>query len=470
MKTLFLFDSVKKQKLPFIPIHKNRVKLYVCGPTVYDDSHLGHARSAIAFDLLHRTLLAFEYEVEYARNFTDIDDKIIKKSLQTQQSLEEITTHYIASYLNDMQALNILPPTIEPKATENLPSMISMIETLLEKGYAYQTNNGDVYLDSTKDPSYGSISHRGNDLEIQTRLENESEKRNERDFVLWKAYKGDKDIGYESSLGKGRPGWHIECSAMIEEHLAHKNEEYAIDIHGGGADLLFPHHENEASQTRCASGRELAKYWLHNGFVTINGEKMSKSLGNSFFLKDILKIYHGEIVRNYLLSTHYRANFDFGEVDLRLSKKRLDKLYRLKKRLKFRANSSSSKLRDLLLEALGEDLNISLALSHIENFFKESNEALDKTPKDQTLQEDISSALLAIEEILGLGKIEVNEYFQLGVNEEEKAWIKSLIEQRQEAKANKDYAKADNIRSKLEEKGITLLDTPEGVVWEKTKE
>lgn len=467
MKTLSLFDSVKKQKIPFTPIQSKRVKLYVCGPTVYDDSHLGHARSAIAFDLLHRTLLAFGYEVEYARNFTDIDDKIIKKSLQTGKSLEEITTHYIASYLNDMQTLNILSPTLEPKATENLPAMIDMIETLLKKGYAYQTDNGDVYLDSTKDHSYGSLSHRGDDLEIQTRLENESEKRNERDFVLWKAYKGIEDIGYESSIGKGRPGWHIECSAMIEKHLAYKNEEYAIDIHGGGADLLFPHHENEASQTRCASGRELAKYWLHNGFVTINGEKMSKSLGNSFFLKDILKHYHGEIVRNYLLGTHYRANFDFGETDLRLSKKRLDKLYRLKKRLKFTASSSTSTLKELLLDALGEDLNISLALSHVENFFKESNEALDKAPKDQALQEEISASILAIEEILGLGKIDANKYFQLGVNEEEKVWIENLIIQRQEAKTNKDYAKADSIRNELENKGITLLDTPQGTIWEK---
>lgn len=467
MKTLFLFDSVKKQKLPFTPIYSNHVKLYVCGPTVYDDSHLGHARSAIAFDLLHRTLLAFGYTVEYARNFTDIDDKIIKKSLQTGQSLEEITTHYIASYLKDMQALNILSPTLEPKATQNLPAMIEMIETLLKKGYAYQTNNGDIYLDSSKDLLYGSLSHRYDDLEMQTRLESENEKRNPRDFVLWKSYKGEKDIGYESPFGKGRPGWHIECSAMIEKHLAYKDEEYAIDIHGGGADLLFPHHENEASQTRCASKRELAKYWLHNGFVTINGEKMSKSLNNSFFLKDILKHYHGEIVRNYLLGTHYRANFDFGETDLCFSKKRLDKLYRLKKRITSSVNSSSSSLKDLLLEALSEDLNISLALSHMENFFKESNEALDKTPKDQALQKNIAASLLAIEEILGLGKIDTHEYFQLGVSEEEKIWIQDLILQRQEAKANKDYAKADSIRNALEEKKIILLDTPQGTIWEK---
>lgn len=467
MKTLTLFDSVKKQKLPFIPIQENKVKLYVCGPTVYDDSHLGHARSAIAFDLLHRTLLALGYEVEYARNFTDIDDKIIKKTHQTHQSLEEITSYYISSYLQDMKALNILPPTLEPKATQNLEAMVEMIETLLQKNIAYKNNAGDVYLDSSQDKQYGSLSHRGEELEAQSRLENNGEKKNPRDFALWKAYKGEEDIGYETSLGKGRPGWHIECSAMIEKHLAYKNEQYAIDIHGGGADLLFPHHENEASQTRCATSRELAKYWIHNGFVTVNGEKMSKSLGNSFFLKDVLAHYHGEIIRNYLLGTHYRANFDFGETDLLTSKKRLDKLYRLKKRLKATSDTSNSPLRDLLLEALSEDLNISLALSHLENFFKESNEALDKSPKDKSLHHTIASSLLAISEILGLGELEASEYFQLGVSSEEKQEIEAMIAQRNEAKSNKDYAMADHLRNILQERGIVLLDTPQGTFWEK---
>lgn len=467
MKTLFLFDSVRKQKLPFEPIKPNHVKLYVCGPTVYDDAHLGHARSAIAFDLLYRTLLALGYNVEYARNFTDIDDKIINKSLQTGKNLEEITSFYIKSYLSDMQALNILSPVFEPKATENLDAMIGMIETLLQKGYAYQTQNGDVYLDSTKDSLYGSLAHRGEDLQIQSRLENESQKKNPRDFVLWKAYKGSADVGYDSAFGMGRPGWHIECSAMIDKHLAYKDEEYAIDIHGGGADLLFPHHENEASQTRCATQRELAKYWLHNGFVTINGEKMSKSLGNSFFLKDILTHYHGEIIRNYLLGTHYRANFDFGEEDLLTSKKRLDKLYRLKKRINLSSDSSDSLLKKQILDALKEDLNISLALSHIENFFNQANEALDKDLKNQELHKNIASSLLAIEEILGIGSLDSHEYFQLGIKAEEKEEINKAIKDRQEAKANKDYQKADAIRNMLKEKGILLLDTPQGTIWEK---
>lgn len=469
MKTLMLFDSVKKQKLSFSSIEPNKVRMYVCGPTVYDDSHLGHARSAIVFDLLRRTLIALGYEVTFAKNFTDIDDKIIKKCNESGKSLQEITSHYIQAYLDDMHSLNVLSPTLEPKATENLDAMEEMITTLLAKNLAYQTQNGDVYLDTTKDSSYGSLSHKGDELENISRIEENDFKRSERDFVLWKAYKGEQDIGYPSSFGKGRPGWHIECSAMIEKHLAYPYGKFAIDIHGGGADLLFPHHENEASQTRCATQRELSKYWVHNGFVTINGEKMSKSLGNSFFLKDVLAHYHGEIVRNYLLSSHYRGNFDFNEQDLLSSKKRLDKIYRLYKRLSPKAIASKpmQDFQDKLLDALCDDLNISLAFSHIENFIKESNEALDKNKKDINLHSQILSNLIYIKEVLGIGTLDAVEYFQLGVDEAQKEQILSLITQRQEAKANKDYAKADEIRKILETQSIALLDTPEGTIWEK---
>lgn len=469
MKTLNIFDSVAKQKLPFLSIEPNKVKMYVCGPTVYDDSHLGHARSAIAFDLLRRTLTALGYEVEFAKNFTDIDDKIIKKCNESGKTLSEITSHYIKAYLSDMQALNVLSPTLEPKATDNLGAMEEMISTLLQKNLAYQTPNGDVYLDTTKDPSYGSLSHRGEESENLSRLQDNDQKRSSKDFVLWKAYKGEEDIGYPSSLGKGRPGWHIECSAMIEKHLAYPQGEYAIDIHGGGADLLFPHHENEASQTRCATQRELSKYWVHNGFVTINGEKMSKSLGNSFFLKDVLAHYHGEIIRNYLLSSHYRANFDFNEEDLLSSKKRLDKIYRLYKRLSPKAtpSSPSKEFVESILHPLCDDLNISLVFGALEGFIKESNDSLDKTPKDLSLHSLILSNLLYIQEVLGLGTLNPTEYFQLGVSKEQKEEILSLIAKRQEAKANKEYAKADEIRERLKAQGIALLDSAEGTIWEK---
>lgn len=463
-----LFDSVKKQKLPFIPLKEGEVRIYVCGPTVYDNAHLGHARSSIAFDLLRRVFLALGYKVTFAKNFTDIDDKIIKKCQEENKSLEEVTSFYIQSYLKDMEEIGVLRADLEPKATQNLKEMQKMIASLLDSHHAYVTSSGDIYLDSTTDSLYGSLSHRGEDLETKSRITLEEDKKNDRDFVLWKSYKGEGDIGYESPFGKGRPGWHIECSAMIEEHLAYTDQDYAIDIHAGGADLLFPHHENEASQTRCATHRELAKYWLHNGFVTINGEKMSKSLGNSFFLKDVLQHYHGEIIRNYLLSTHYRANFDFSEEDLLSSKKRLDKLYRLKKRLDpVPSSQAGSEFSQALLCALSDDLNISQALSLIDEMIRQSNESLNYHPKDKELKALISANLELISCLLGIGTMEAKEYFQLGVSEEQKAYIQSQIIKRTKAKNDKNYELADWIRKDLEEKGIALLDTNDGVVWEK---
>lgn len=329
MNKLFIYDSVKKQKVPFEAIKDKQVKVYVCGPTVYDDSHLGHARSAIAFDLLHRVLKANNYDVIMTKNFTDIDDKIIKKMYETKRTLEDITSEYINAYKNDMEILNILPNSLEPKATQNLQIMIDMIEDLMAKDIAYKISDG-IYFDVSKDSNYGELSKRASDENSQARVETNSEKRTPSDFALWK-FEKENDVAYEAPFGKGRPGWHIECSAMINKHLAYKDEPFQIDIHGGGADLLFPHHENEAAQTRCSTKTNLAKYWMHNGFVTIDGEKMSKSLGNSFFLKDILKSYSGEVVRFYLLTAQYRTNFNFNEEDLVSSKKRLDKFYRLKK-------------------------------------------------------------------------------------------------------------------------------------------
>ena len=372
---LHIYDSVKKEKIEFNSIIPNVAKIYVCGPTVYDDSHLGHARSAIAFDLLHRVLKENNYEVIMTKNFTDIDDKIIKKMNETSKSLEEITTTYINTYKADMKALNILDNTIEPKATENLESMKEMISNLISKDIAYKTSDS-VYFDTSKDNSYGSLSHKASDENSIARVEGNIEKRNPSDFALWKFAKTN-DVSFEAPFGLGRPGWHIECSAMIEKHLAYKDTEFQIDIHGGGADLLFPHHENEAAQTRCSSGQNLAKYWLHNGFVNIDGEKMSKSLGNSFFLKDVLKSYSGEVIRFYLMSAHYRANFNFNEEDLIASKKRLDKLYRVKKRvyaLESDILSVNKKFKDDVLNALNDDMNTSIALSLIDEMIGNAND------------------------------------------------------------------------------------------------
>jgi cysteinyl-tRNA synthetase len=465
MEKIFLFDSSKKEKVEFKSIKDGIVKIYVCGPTVYDNSHLGHARSAIAFDLLHRVLKLNGYEVIMTKNFTDIDDKIIKKMNQSGKSLEDITSFYIDLYKKDMEALNVLPNSLEPKATLNLEAMKNMIENLIKKDIAYKTQTS-VYFDVSKDKLYGSLSNKISE-DSKARVEGDIEKRNSADFALWKFEKSD-DVAFESSFGKGRPGWHIECSAMIKKHLAYSDEPYQIDIHCGGADLLFPHHENEASQTRCDSGQNLAKYWLHNGFVNINGEKMSKSLGNSFFLKDVLKSYSAEVVRYYLLSAKYQADINFNEEDLITSKRRLDKLYRLKKRV----YGIESKLQDKnfensLLKALNDDINTPVALSIIDEFINNSNDKLDLNPKDKNLKQTIVSNIAYIEKALGIGGSDAFAYFQFGVDEELKNQIETLLKERAKAKTNKDFIKADAIRDELNRVGISIMDNINGTVWEK---
>lgn len=487
---ILLYDSQSRQKREFVSITPNEVRIYVCGPTVYDDAHLGHARSSIAFDLWRRVFLANGYQVMYAKNFTDIDDKIINKMHQTNQTLEELTNHYIEAYLSDMDRLGVLRGDIEPRATQNLVSIQAMIDELLKRGYAYLGQNGDVYLQVQKDSKYGKLSHH-NVENTQSRIQNADDKLESRDFALWKGYKGQGDVSFESSFGAGRPGWHIECSAMIESHLAYKDKDFAIDIHAGGSDLLFPHHENEASQTRCATDRELAKYWLHNGFVNINGEKMSKSLGNSFFIKDALKVYDGEILRNYLLGVHYRGVLDFNEEDLLSSKKRLDKLYRLKKRLKISqstqeaitsldsqqtlessvfgriAKHANNEFITNFLQSLNDDLNISKALSVLEEMLNNANEYIDKFPKDSAFMEVVAYNIAFIALTLGIGGKDASEYFQLGVNKEEKQKIQTLIAQRLQAKQEKNYAKADSLRDELKAMGIEIMDSPQGTIWEK---
>ncbi|WP_323591675.1 cysteine--tRNA ligase [Aliarcobacter butzleri] len=469
MNTLHIFDSVKKEKVEFKPIQEGKVKIYVCGPTVYDDSHLGHARSAIAFDLLHRVLKANDYEVTMTKNFTDIDDKIIKKMYETKKTLEDITNQYINAYKADMKALNILDNTIEPKATENLEVMKEMISNLISKDVAYKTSDS-VYFDTSKDNLYGTLSHKSNDENSQARVEENQEKRNSADFALWKFEKAN-DVSFDAPFGKGRPGWHIECSAMIEKHLAYKDSQYQIDIHAGGADLLFPHHENEAAQTRCSSGQNLAKYWMHNGFVNINGEKMSKSLGNSFFLKDVLKSYSGEVIRFYLMSTHYRADLSFNEEDLIASKKRLDKIYRLKKMVYGSKvdDKPNQQLKIELLNALNDDLNTSKAFAIIDEWITRSYNVLENNPNinQKIWKKNIISNINFIEEVLGIGGNDAYAYFQFGINESTKEKIEDLILKRNEAKKAKDFQTADEIRDELSSMDISLMDTVNGTVWEK---
>jgi cysteinyl-tRNA synthetase len=460
-----IFDSAKKQKVKFISQEENKVKIYVCGPTVYDDAHLGHARSAIVFDLLHRVLKSNGYDVTMVKNFTDVDDKIIKKMEETGKSLEQITEFYIKSYLLDMEALNILPNSIEPKATQSIDAMTDLIEKLLEQNRAYILDDG-IYFDTTKDEKYGSISHRISDQNSITRVGINKDKKDEKDFALWK-FNTDK-ISFDTIWGKGRPGWHCECSAMINKHLANKSLEFAVDIHGGGADLLFPHHENEATQTRMAYHQEIAKYWMHNGFVNIDGQKMSKSLGNSFFLKDALKQYDGEVIRFYMLSTHYRADFSFNETDLLSSKKRLDKLYRLKKRLYATSiGNIDNKFKTNITQSLNDDLNTSKAISFIDEFVTLANEQLDNEPKNKNLKKTIMANISFLNDILGIGYQDPFKYFQFGIDQTQKIKIEDLIAQRTQAKKDKNFELSDKIRDQLTNMQISIMDTSNGTMWEK---
>ena len=485
---LQLYNTLTNQKEKFEPLNPGKVTMYVCGPTVYNYIHIGNARSAVAFDTIRRYLEYRGFEVNYVSNFTDVDDKIIKASQEMNLSVKEITEKFINAFYEDTSALNVKKATLNPRVMDNMDDIIKFIEVLVQKGYAYESA-GDVYYKTRKFKDYGKLSGQLiDDLEqgASSRVDDidQDKKQDPLDFALWKKVK-QGEISWNSPWGQGRPGWHIECSVMSTKYLGD-----TIDIHAGGQDLFFPHHENEASQTRCLREKELAKYWMHNGFVTINGEKMSKSLGNSFFVKDALKVYHGEILRNYLLSTHYRSPLHFNEEDLLQSKKRLDKIYRLKKRLDFQPSTNirsqyhdSSKhdeymqsllgqvnddFKKALFESLYDDLNISLALSVIEECIKQTNDYLDSNPKDKAYKTVAKANLELVDSILGLGALSYIEYFQLGVDSSHKERIESLIAARLEAKKNKDFAKADKIRNDLEKEGIVLMDKANNVTeWEK---
>ena len=462
-----IFDTSKREKVEFSPIKVGEASIYLCGPTVYDDAHLGHAKSAVSFDLLRRVLKALGYKVKFARNYTDIDDKILNKMAQTGQSLEEITNKYIAHYESDMGALNVLDPDFKPKATQCLEAIINYIKVLMDRGVAYKTSDG-IYFDTSKDSGYFSISGKDNNTDLIARVVCFCEKRDEKDFVLWKF----DEKWYESPFGKGRPGWHTECVAMIREFLSDKeNEEFEIDIHAGGIDLLFPHHENEASQCRCAYHKNLSKYWMHNGFIKVNNEKMSKSLNNSFFVKDALKNVHGEVLRYYLLTSHYRAHFNYSDEDLVASKKRLDKIYRLKKRVNgVQAGMANESFKNELLEALSDDLNASKALASVDEFVKTANERLDNNPKDKAYKAEVVANLGLIGEILGIAITNYVEYFQFGVSDEQKEHIQKLLDERAVAKKERNFARADEIRDELAKMNISIMDTPKGAVWERNNE
>ncbi len=456
--TIKLYNTLTKQKREFIPLNPECVTMYVCGPTVYSYAHIGNARPAVVFDVLVKLLRKRYKQVVYARNLTDVDDKINAAAKEQNVAIDVITQKFTDIYHQDMASLGVDMPDIEPRATDHIDQIISMIERLVDKGFAYEAEqhvlfNVPAYLE------YGELSGRNRDDMIAgARVEVAPYKKDPADFVLWKPSTPDQPA-WESPWGSGRPGWHIECSAMIEKHLGR-----TIDIHGGGQDLIFPHHENEIAQSTCAHDHEVfCSYWIHNGFVNVNYEKMSKSIGNVLLVHDLLEKTPGEAVRYALLSTHYRSPLDWTDELLSSSKKSLDRLYgALDEISHIEATSPSESLTEKFYAALEDDLNTPLAFSELHALAKQANNA-----KDDGERAEVKGALLECAKAVGLLQQAPKEWFGVGTSDLDEAKIDALIEQRNAARTSKDFATADSIRDQLAELGIEILDRPEGTSWRK---
>jgi len=463
MATLKLHNSLTRQKDIFEPIDPDHVRLYACGPTVYNYAHIGNARMAVVFDVLTNVLRSLYPKVTYVSNITDVDDKIMKASQDTGTPIEEITQKYTKIYNDDMASLGVRVPDVQPLATAHIPHMIALIERLIEAGHAYEAD-GHVLFHVPSFPSYGGLSGRSRDEQIAgARVEIASYKKDPADFVLWKP-SADDEPGWDSpwgpNNGRGRPGWHIECSAMAQEHLG-----LPFDIHGGGADLKFPHHENEIAQSCCAHGHEedlsaFAKTWVHNGFVTVEGEKMSKSLGNVTLAHDLLDTYRGETLRLTLLSAHYRQPLDWTESAITQSRNMLDRLYQALRELKDIPVDDTVSLPETFMDALCDDLNTPKALAALNTLAKSAAKEKTKTLKSQ---------LLCAANLLGLLQSDADEWlgYTSDSGDVDAAKIDGLLQERQDARQNKDFARADEIRDELLAMGIVIEDTPDGAVWKK---
>lgn len=434
----------------FKPIDPSDVRMYVCGPTVYDRAHLGNARPAVVFDILFRVLKELYEKVTYVRNITDVDDKIYRKALEKNISIQQLTEETINMYHLDMKELNVLEPDLEPRATQHISEMIKIIQKLIENGKAYESN-GHVYFDVSTYESYGSLSKKNiDDLQSGSRVEVSKNKLKPLDFVLWKPMDEDFKIGWDSPWGKGRPGWHVECSAMSLKYLG----EF-FDVHGGGIDLVFPHHENEIAQSCAISGEKtMAKYWVHNGHLNINGEKMSKSLGNFFTVRDVLGKYDGEVVRLAFLMSHYTSPMNFSESLLEQAKKTLDRWYKAIRNAEIDLGFDT--ICTSVFEALLDDLNTPKAISFMCSIVDEIN----KNPDADT----INTFIYTSRRFLGVLNKSPNDWF-CNISEDMKMWVEQMIEKRSKAKRNKNYDEADAIRKELFEKGITLEDSSDGVHW-----
>ena len=459
MHSLTLYDTMARRKRVFEPIDPERVTMYVCGPTVYSYAHIGNARPAVVFDTLYRLLhrLYGHDHVVYARNITDVDDKIIETARESGKPIEDITSHYADIYRADMGALGVTLPTIEPHATDHIPEMIGMVQNLVYSGHAYEAD-GHVLFDVSSYEKYGRLSNRDlDDMIAGARVEVASYKRSPADFVLWKPARDDEP-GWDSPWGRGRPGWHLECSAMSEKHLGK-----TIDIHGGGTDLVFPHHENEIAQSVCAhKGAPMANYWLHNGFLTMGTDKMSKSLGNVQLVHDLIKDYPGEVLRYALLTAHYRAPLTWTADLLSKCRRSLDRIYGVLRRLAH-TEAAAAEVSDDFLAALLDDLNTPKALSELFVLAGAANKADTPDAKARAKGE-----LLAAADLLGLGQDDPDAWFGLtGLDAEERAVIDGLIEKRETARADKDWATADAVREELTARRIQVDDGPEGSTWRK---
>jgi len=449
MTALHVHNTLTRRKEKFEPLDPAHVKMYVCGPTVYDDAHIGNARPVVVFDVLARLLRRLYPKVTYARNITDIDDKIIARAATRGVAIDTITADTIANYHADMAALGALPPDAEPRCTRSIPGMLAMIETLVEKGHAYAAE-GHVLFAVASYADYGKLSGRSRDEQIAgARVEVAPFKRDPADFVLWKPSTPDQP-GWDSKWGRGRPGWHIECSAMAKDVLG-----ITIDIHGGGLDLTFPHHENEIAQSQCAHGGvQFSKYWMHNGFLVVNGEKMSKSLGNFFTVRDLRARAPGEAIRLLLLKTHYRAPLDFTDAGLAEAKAELDYFYNaLKNAADVEAAPTSA---DSVASALCDDLNTAKAIAEMHELARSLNTTRSAAAK---------GALLDAGRMLGLLQGDAQAWFKLGADDA--GWIDDAIAARLAARKAKNFAEADRIRDDLKAKGIVLEDGPKGTSWKR---
>jgi cysteinyl-tRNA synthetase len=453
----YLYNSLSGKKEEFLPIDDSNIRIYVCGPTVYNYVHIGNARPAVVFDTLVRVLRANYKKVTYVSNITDIDDKIIDAAASQKVPISEITQKYTDIYNKNMEILGVHAPDIQPKATEYLPEMIELIAELIEKGFAYE-KDGHVLFNVLAYEKYGALSKRNRDEQIAgSRVEIAPYKKDPADFILWKPSTSEQP-GWDSPWGFGRPGWHTECSAMTEKNLG-----LPFDIHGGGRDLIFPHHENEIAQSCCASGdvnnpQSFSKYWVHNGFVTVEGEKMSKSIGNVILVKDLINQYDGEVIRLALLSSHYRQSFDWNAKIIHQAQVLLDKLYQVLIDLSDTDIKQSNELNDELLNALNDDLNTPGAIAILNKKYREYS-------SNQISKESFKGLLLFAANILGILNTEPAEWFARKLNDIDENKIVKLIEKRTSAKANKDYALADAIRKELIDMGIEIMDTAEGTSW-----